>query len=499
MRLKDGTLWSIPIILDVTMQFADSIQIGSKIALRDPEGSLIAIQKVEEIYQPDLRDEAEKVYRTLDLKHPGVKYLLENTNPVFIGGLTEGVVLPKHYDFTDLRKSPDDLKKIFVSKGWKKVVAFQTRNPMHRAHLELTLKASRDCDSKILIHPVVGLTKPGDVDYYTRVRCYKSILSNYPSDCVELSLLPLAMRMAGPREALWHAQIRKNYGCSHFIVGRDHAGPGQDSTGKSFYDPYDAQALLSDYKSEIGIEIVPIKEMFYLEDEKRFVTEDKIGPNNKALRFSGSELRSYLDKGEKIPEWITYTNINDILSEAYPPRHKRGLVIFLTGLSGSGKSSLANILLSKFLEIGQRPVTLLDGDIIRQLLSSELGFSREHRELNIKRIGYVASQICKSGGIAICAQIAPYESSRNQVKEMVSQHGKFILVHLSTPLKVCEERDHKGLYAKARAGIISSFTGISDIYETPLQADLSVDSSKLSLTEEVELILRYLKDEGYIL
>ena len=498
MRLADGTLWPIPVTLDVSEEVAERLEVGSRLALRDPEGVMLAVMNVEEIWRPDREKEAAAVFGTTDRDHPGVAHLLDRTAPVYLGGSVEGIETPTHYDFRTLRESPAEVRRDLALRGWRRVVAFQTRNPMHRAHAELTLRAAKEVESNLLIHPVVGMTKPGDLDHYTRVRCYQRILGNYPQHTVKLALLPLAMRMAGPREAVWHAIIRKNYGCSHFIVGRDHAGPGADAAGKPFYGPYDAQELLSRHQEELGVSMVPFKMMVYLEHRDAYVPVDEVPQGETPLSISGTELRGRLAEGREIPAWFTYPEVAKELQRRHPPRHRQGFTVFFTGLSGAGKSTIANALMVKFLETGGRPVTLLDGDIVRKNLSSELGFSKEHRDINIRRIGFVASEITKNGGIAICAPIAPYESVRREVREMIAPLGGFILVHVATPIEVCEERDRKGLYAKARAGIIKEFTGISDPYEAPRDADVRIDTSSLSPEEAAQEILLHLEREGFV-
>ena len=369
---------------------------------------------------------------------------------------------------------------------------------MHRAHYELTQRAAAEVGANLLIHPVVGMTKPGDLDHYTRVRCYQAILDKYPKATVELALLPLAMRMGGPREALWHAIIRKNYGCTHLIVGRDHAGPGTGADGNPFYGPYDAQELVRRHEEELGVTLVPFRLMVYVEERASYEPIDEIEEGTRTLNISGTELRRRLAEGLEIPEWFTFPEVAEELRRTHRPRHRQGFTVFFTGLSGAGKSTVANALMVKLLEIGGRPVTLLDGDIVRKNLSSELGFSKEHRDLNIQRIGFVASEITKNGGIAICAPIAPYEHTRRQVRELISEAGGFILVHVATALEVCEKRDRKGLYAKARAGIIKEFTGISDPYEEPESPELELDTARLSPGESVQEILLYLEKEGYL-
>jgi sulfate adenylyltransferase len=431
-------------------------------------------------------------------EHPGVAYLLNQSNPVYVGGRLEGVQRPVHYDYRELRQTPAELRDEFSKLGWRKIVAFQTRNPMHRAHQELTLRAAKEVEANLLIHPVVGMTKTGDVDHYTRVRCYQALLPHYPQHTAKLSLLPLAMRMGGPREAIWHAIIRKNHGCTHLIVGRDHAGPGSDSKGNPFYGPYDAQELLQQYEDELGVVMVPFKMMVYVEDKDSYYPIDEVPEDTRSLSISGTELRERLAQGRDIPDWFTFSDVAAELRKSHPPRHRQGFTVFFTGLSGSGKSTIANVLLTKFLEMGGRPVTLLDGDIVRTHLSSELGFSKEHRDINIRRIGFVASEIAKNGGIAICAPIAPYESIRAENRALITTGGGYILVHVATPLEICEQRDRKGLYAKARAGIIKGFTGISDPYEEPSDADVVIDTTAVTPEEAAHQIILHLEKEGYI-
>lgn len=498
MRLTSGVLWPMPVTLDVSEEFAKTLKPGSKVALRDAEGVMLAVLNVEEVWQPDRKAEAESVFKTTSPGHPGVDYLLNKAHPWYVGGRVESLQPPSHYDFRTLRLSPAALRAEFIRLGWRRIVAFQTRNPMHRAHQELTLRAAKKVEANLLIHPSVGMTKPGDVDYYTRVRCYQLLLSKYPSGTVKLAMLPLAMRMGGPREAIWHGIIRKNHGCSHLIVGRDHAGPGSDANGKPFYGPYEAQELFKKHQADIGVTMVPFNMMVYLEDQDRYVPDNEVPDGSRVLNISGTELRRRLNEGGEIPGWFTYPEVVQELRRSYPPRHKQGVTIFFTGLSGSGKSTIANVLRTRFLEMGGRPVTLLDGDLVRKHLSSELGFSKEHRDINIRRIGYVASEITKNGGIAICAPIAPYDAVRRQVREMIEPLGGFILVHIATPIDVCEQRDRKGLYAKARAGILKEFTGVSDPYQGPQDAEVVINTADLSPQEAAQEIILHLEREGFI-
>ena len=499
MRLSTGELFPIPITLDVGKQFSEQVSIGEKIILREKEGFEIATMVIDSIWEPDFYEEAKLVYGTNDQYHPAVNYMLNTGNKVYIGGKIKKIAMPNHYDYRQYRLAPSDVKMKFKEKSWKKVVAFQTRNPLHRAHIEMTMKSMKELDAKLFLHPVVGLTKPGDVDHYTRVRCYQHVIEKYPKGSAMLALLPLAMRMGGPREALLHAIIRKNYGCTHLIIGRDHAGPGNDSKGNPFYEPYDAQRLLTKHKKEIGIEIVPFQFMVYTPSDNCYKPLESLDNNEDYLTISGTELRNILDKGGEIPEWFSYPEVTKELKKSRPPLDQRGFTIFFTGLSGSGKSTIANGLLIKFLEEGSRPVTLLDGDIVRTHLSSELGFSKEHRSLNVQRIGFVASEITKNGGIAICAPIAPYEHDRKINRELISKVGNFIEIFVNTSLEKCEERDSKGLYKLAREGKIKGFTGISDPYEEPKSPDIVINSDGSKLPEElVENIFHKLIKMGFV-
>ena len=498
MRLASGRLWPIPVVLDVTEDFAAGLSPGTRVALRDAEGSLLAALSVRDIWRPDRRAEAAAVYGVEDPAHPGVRHVLERTGSTYLGGEIESIRLPHHYDFVHLRATPSELRAEFAQLGWRRVVAFQTRNPMHRAHFELTLRAALEEDANLLVHPVVGMTKPGDLDHYLRVRCYEALMHRYPPHMAKLALLPLAMRMAGPREALWHALVRKNYGCTHLIVGRDHAGPGSRPDGQPFYDPYAAQELVRAHQAEIGITMVPFRNMVFVPDTEAYVPDDEVPPGQRVLDVSGTELRQRLARGHEVPAWFTFPEVLAELRRSHPPRNRQGFTVFFTGLSGAGKSTVANILLSRFLEMGDRPVTLLDGDIVRKHLSSELGFSKEHRDINIRRIGFVASEITKNGGIALCAPIAPYDSVRKEVRAMIEPHGGFALVHANAPLEVCEARDRKGLYAKARAGLVANFTGVSDPYEPPADAEVVLATGELTPEEAAQQVLLYLEREGFI-
>ena len=498
MRLADGTLWPMPITLDVSESFADTIETGKDIALRDQEGVILAILSISDKWVPNKAREAEKVFGADDIAHPAVNYLHHVAGPVYLGGAITGIQPPTHYDFRARRDTPNELRAYFRKLGWRRIVAFQTRNPLHRAHQELTFRAAKEAQANLLINPVVGMTKPGDVDHFTRVRCYEAVLDKYPAATTTMSLLNLAMRMAGPREAVWHGLIRKNHGCSHFIVGRDHAGPGKNSKGEDFYGPYDAQVLFKEHEEEIGLEMVDFKHMVYVQERAQYYPANEVPEGTTVLDISGTELRRRLAEGLEIPEWFSFPEVVSELRRTRPARSKQGFTVFFTGLSGSGKSTIANAIMVKLMEMGGRPVTLLDGDVVRKHLSSELGFSKEHRDINIRRIGYVASEITKNGGIAICAPIAPYTATRRSVREMVEDFGAFIEIHVATSLEECERRDRKGLYKLAREGKIKEFTGISDPYEEPETPELRLDTVGSEVDYCAQQVLLKLESMGLI-
>ncbi len=495
MRLQNGMLFPIPITLPIEKR--NEIRLGSEIALRDPKNELIAVMKVEEDFESEPRREAQCVCRTQDVRHPLVAEMA-SWGRTYISGPIKVVNLPKHYDFTELRHTPAQVRHLLEQMGHRDVVAFQTRNPLHRVHEELTKRAASEIGGALLLHPVVGLTKPGDVDHYTRVRIYKTLVRKYyDRQRTLLSLLPLAMRMAGPREALWHALVRRNYGANHFIVGRDHAGPGHDSKGKPFYGPYEAQELLSQYSSEIGVKMVPFKELVYLPEEDRYEETKAVSSDTKTISLSGSQARDdYLANGRTLPDWFTRPETAGMLSKISPPRHDQGFCVWFTGLSGAGKSTIAEVLTVRLLEHG-RQVTVLDGDVVRTHLSKGLGFSKEDRDTNIRRIGFVASEIVRHHGVAICAAVSPYRSTRNEVRSMVG-NDRFILVFVDTPLEVCEQRDLKGMYAKARRGEIKAFTGINDPYEAPVSPEIRLTTTDYAPEENARRIVDYLLARGFL-
>jgi sulfate adenylyltransferase len=495
MRLADGTLWPVPVTLEVGLEQAQALAVGDTIALRDDEGFMLAVLDISDIFEPDRTHEARQVYGTSDAAHAGVRQLLQHAGSVCLGGMVRALHLPTHYDFEALRHSPLELQDMFSRLGWRRVVAFHTTRPMHRMQRAICIEAAKRVSGHLLIHPVVGIARPGDVSYYARIKCYRAMERQFPLGIAQLSLLPLAMRMAGPREALWHALVRANYGCTHLIIANDHGSP----PGQGFYEPYAAQALVQAHADELQIEMVPFERQTYVPARKRFVAESEARSGNDATAaLSTAQFTERLTLEEPIPDWYSYPEVIDVLRTVHPPRAKLGLTLFFTGLSGAGKSTLAKIVYGRLIEDGSRPVTLLDGDVVRLNLSSELGFSKEHRNLNVRRIGFVASEITKNKGIAICAPIAPYAPTRRAVREVVAEHGAFVEIHVSTPLEVCESRDRKGLYAKARKGIIPEFTGVSDPYEVPEAPELRIDTSALSPMEAAEEVYLYLVREGYI-
>tara|TARA_B100000686_G_scaffold65738_2_gene70835 strand:- start:2194 stop:3918 length:1725 start_codon:yes stop_codon:yes gene_type:complete len=493
-RLSNGTLFPIPITLPINS--TDDVKLDSQIALRSPKNDLLAIMTVEEIYECDQKADAKKVFGTDDTKHPMVAEM-ETWGKYNISGKVQTIQTPSHSDFNPLRLTPGETRLRLEEFGYENVVAFQTRNPLHRVHEELTKRAAESVDGVLLIHPVVGMTKPGDVDHYTRVRTYKALTDNYyDQDKVLLSLLPLAMRMGGPREAIWHAIIRRNYGANHLIVGRDHAGPGVDSKGNPFYGPYDAQESVLEHQTELGVKMVPFQMVVYLPDEDRYEEISKVDDTMKTASISGTQVRDdYLSLGKSLPTWFTRPEVSQILEQSFPPMHQQGVCLWFTGLSGAGKTATADIVTNMIMEKGRRS-TVLDGDVVRTHLSKGLGFSAEDRDTNIRRIGFVAAEVVRHGGIAICAAVSPYIATRNEVREMVGS-DKFIEVHVATPLEVAESRDVKGMYAKARRGEIKGFTGIDDPYEEPVNPEITLDTVKFSAEQNANRIVIELEKRGF--
>jgi sulfate adenylyltransferase len=500
MALKNKLLWSLPVTLDVSKQQLDAFDGATQIGLSDQEGFMLAVMDISSTWKVDKKYEAQKVYATDNSDHPGVNYLLNEVNNYYIGGEITGMQLPTHYDFESIRNTPEALRAEFKKAGWDKVVAFHTSKPMHRVHYDLTTSAAKSAGANLLIQPLSGVGKPGDLAYYSRVHCYQAIMKHYPNYLAMLSLIPQAMRMAGPREALHNMIIRQNYGCSHFIIGPEHASPpGVRSGSQRFYERYSAQKLVEKFQNKLEIKMIAVEEMGYSEQKGKYIScktaqVEKIETHG----FTEKDFNQALEHNEPIPDWYSYPEVITELSKVRLPRKNKGLTLFFTGLSGSGKSTLAKLVYAKFIEQGDRPVTLLDGDVVRNNLSSELTFSKEHRDINVRRIGYVASEITKNRGVAICAPIAPYEITREAVRESIEEYGAFIEIHVATPLETCEGRDRKGMYAKARKGIIKQFTGISDPYEEPVNPEIKIDTTGTTPVECAQKIMLYLFKEGYI-
>lgn len=495
MRLANGVVFPIPITLPVERE--QPIGLDQDVALRDARNELLAVLTVEEIYEWDLDEVATKVFGTRDSRHPLVAEM-HRWGKLNLSGRLKVIQLPRHYDFENLRLTPTQTRARLSSFGKPNIVAFQTRNPLHRVHEEMTKTAIDKLDGVLLLHPAVGMTKPGDIDHYTRVRTYKALAQHhYDPNRILLSLLPLAMRMAGPREALWHAIIRRNYGANHLIVGRDHASPGRDSNGEPFYPPYGAQELVEQFSSEIGVQMIPFRELVYLPDEGRYEQISAVTSQQRVLAISGTQAREeYLGQGRKLPDWFTRPEVWEILAEAYPPKYRQGACVWFTGLSGAGKSVTAEVLTVKLLEHG-RQATLLDGDIVRTHLSKGLSFNKDDRDTNIRRIGFVAAEIVRHGGIVIAAAVSPYRATRDEVRAMVGK-DRFLEVFVDTPLEVCEQRDAKGMYAKARRGEIKEFTGIDDPYEPPLHAEITLDTVNHSVADNAQLIFEKLATLGFV-
>ena len=496
MRLENGVLFPIPITLPVDEDALPSW--GEQITLSDTRNNTLAVMQIEEVYPWDSLRESRLVLGTTDSRHPLISEMVR-WGKVYVSGALKMIDLPIYHDFMNLRLTPTEVRARLEGMGNEQVVAFQTRNPMHRIHEELTKRAAEEVNGSLLIHPVVGMTKPGDVDHYTRVRVYRTLLENYyDQESTLLSLLPLAMRMAGPREALWHAIIRRNYGATHFIVGRDHAGPGKDSHGRPFYGPYEAQAMMEQYANEIGVQLMKFKELVYLADEERYEERTNIPEDARIFSISGTQVRDeYLSKGEMLPDWFTRAETAEILKQMYPPRYQQGFCIWFTGLSGSGKSTTAEVLTSLLLERG-RQITLLDGDVVRTHLSKGLGFSPEDRDTNILRIGFVAGEIARQGGSVICAAISPYRATRNEARKMVGE-DHFIEVFVDTPIEVCEQRDVKGLYARARRGQITGFTGVDAPYEAPIKPEIALDTVENDPFTNASKIVEFLEESGFLI
>jgi len=498
MRLRDGTLWPLPICLDVSSAEAERLAPGQPVALHDAEGFMLAVMHIEDIWAIDKRREAEQVFGTRETAHAGVEDLFNRMGSHYLGGRLEGIQLPLRFAFKRHRHTPAEVRILYQKLGWRRIIGFQTRNPMHRAQFEMTLRAMAEAKANLLLHPVVPRVQPGDIDTYTRIRCYLEVYRHYPPNMMLLSLLPFYMRMAGPREAVLHAILRKNYGCTHFIIGPHHASPGRGPDGSPFYDADAAKRLALSFGDELEIGIMAMPELVYVPEEDAHLPAAAVAPGAKVSSLTDDEFHRRLRTGKPVARWFTFREVIEELQRAHPPRHRQGFTIFCTGLSGAGKSTVARVLYARFQEMGGRPVTLLDGDIVRRNLSSELGFSKQDRDINVRRIGFVASEITKNRGIAICAPIAPYRMTRRQIRRQIEHYGGFIEIYVNTPLEVCEGRDRKGLYAKARAGMIKGFTGVDDPYEAPRVPEVTLDTSDMTPDEAAQEVLLFLEREGFI-
>lgn len=498
MKLQDGTLWPVPICLDITETAARPLEAGQSVVIRDPEGFLLAIMHVEDIWRPDKEKEAALLYGTTSVSHPGVSHLYHHAGEYYIGGILEVLNLPLHFDFKQLRMTPPEVRGLYKKLGWNRIVGFHTATTVHRPDFEMAIRAMRESQANLLLLPGVGMSGPGDFDYYTRVRCYRHLIGYFPPESAIMSLLPICTRMTGPRDALLQCIIGKNYGCTHFIIGHGHADPGGLNGAAPFYDSGATHAFVKEHARRVGIQLVPFDELVYLPFEDIFSPKGDVPEGTETISLATLDIRQRIRTGRKIPRWATFPEVVGELKKAYPPPIRQGFAIFFTGLSGAGKSTIARVLYAKMLEIGKRPVTLLDGDIVRQNLSNELSFSKEHRDINVRRIGFVASEITKNRGVAICAPIAPYAATRAEIRANIEAVGGFIEVHVATPLDVCEKRDRKGMYAKARAGLIKGYTGIDDPYEVPVAPEVRVDTSGKTPDEAAQEILIFLGQKRYV-
>lgn len=494
-RLANGQLFPMPITLPVGNESA--IKLDSDIALRDGKNELLGVMTVEEVYEWDLVELSQNVFGTQDLRHPLVAEM-HGWGKYNISGRLKIFQLPGHHDFRELRLTPAETRAALGVFARKNVIAFQTDDALHRAHEEMTKCAIKERDGVLFLHPIVGLTKLGDIDHYTRVRTYKALSEKYyRQGRILLALLPLATRMAGPREALWHALIRRNYGANCVIIGRNYASPGLNSNGEPFYGAHDAQELVRKHSAELGVEVIQSQEPVYLSGEGKYKEVSAVRSQVETISLSGTQVREiYLNRGEKLPAWFARPEVSEILADIYPPRYRQGVCIWFTGLSGSGKSTTAEILTALLLERG-RQATVLDGDVVRTHLSKGLGFNKEDRDINVRRIGYVASEIVRHGGVVICAAISPYRATRNDVRNMIGPEH-FFEIYVNTPIEVCEQRDVKGMYAKARRGEVTNFTGIDDAYEQPSNPEITLDTVGASPEVNARLIVNLLIERGFV-
>ncbi len=514
MRLANGAFWPMPIMLDIDAKTAASLNPGMRVALRDLEGFMLAVLTVSDTWEADRSAE-------ISAKVTG---LTQSARTHYLGGGLQGLAQPVRHDYASLWLTPQALRDFFIRHGWQRVAAFKTQRALHRAEHDFTQQAAAEHQASLLISPIMSTIRSDTLDYHNQMRCYQAVMPHYPASTTTLALLPLTLRgavssgirppwmaevskmqehffdlplvtlalpcAAGVRELLWHAMVYRNHGCTHLIIDQRDLPDGTDLDG--------LRSGFAAFQKEIGVELIMMPPLVYVEDRAQHMPKDKVPEGARVIDFSGVELRRRLTEGLEIPPWFSYAGVLQALRQAQPARSQRGFTIFFTGLSGAGKSTIAKALMIKLLEMGGRNVTLLDGDVVRKHLSSELGFSKEHRDINVRRIGYVASEITKHGGIAICAPIAPYTAMRRAVREMIEPLGGFFETYICTSIEVCEGRDRKGLYAKARAGLVKEFTGISDPYEVPEHPEVMLDTSVLSVDEAVQQILLRLERDGYV-
>jgi sulfate adenylyltransferase len=470
-QLDDGSFWPLPVVLSSRQKIAAELKPGDRVALRDGEGFMLAVLTVSDIW--------------------------DDSGIWLLGGAVEGVALPSHPDFASLRATPAELRALFARRGWRRVIAWQARQPMHRAQFEFCLKSAIENEANLLLHPQAG----GDITdapaYFGLVRSFVAIRERFPAASTQLSLLPAPPREATARALLLRAIVARNYGCSLLIAGGEHQPDGDCRRGEDLVQA-DLDLPVTALADAIGVKLIAYPRMVYVEDRAEHMPESDAPAAARALTLSGAEFRRRMQAGLKIPDWYSFPEVLAELHRQNPPRERQGFTVLFTGLSGAGKSTLARALAARLMEMGGRSVTLLDGDIVRRHLSSELGFSKSHRDINVRRIGFVASEITKNRGIAICAPIAAYRQTRRAVRAMIEAVGGFVEIHVATPIETCESRDRKGLYAKARAGLIPEFTGVSDPYEVPERPELAIDTTSLGIDEAVQQVLLKLEHEGYL-
>jgi sulfate adenylyltransferase len=498
MKLPDGLFWPRPVMLVVSEKAAQNLAAGQTVALRDSEGVMPAILHISEVWPAD--PEAEMALA--EASGVPLARTQAEAGQFYVGGRLEGVTLPPRHDFLNLRLTPAEMREQFARLGWRKVMAYQPSQALHRPQYEFLLRTAMQQEANLLIHAVAGSDPVLESGHFALVRACQALMPRLPASTSMLALNPMTPWAAGPRKTLLKAIMARNYGCSQLVTGGETVleslhkessqRRGQDTPNLS------SDTVYAVAKESLGVTLLPFPRMVYVEDRDEWLPEETVPADTRSESMSGAELTRRLMQNIKVPEWFSFPEVLDEMRKAYPPRKQQGFTVFFTGLSGSGKSTIARALTVRLMEMGGRRVSLLDGDIVRTHLSSELGFSKAHRDINIRRIGFVASEITKHGGTAICAPIAPYQATRRAVRSMIEEWGGFLEIHVSTSVEVCEGRDRKGLYAKARAGLIPEFTGVSDPYEIPENAELTIDTTRYSVEEAVQMIVLKLEHEGYL-